>query len=217
MPDVLVIVQRLAIYIVPLLLGVVCHEVAHGYVAYLQGDPTAKAAGRLTLNPIKHLSPVGSLVFVVLAFVGPFVIGWAKPVPVNPYHFRNLRRGMFLVSLAGPATNLILAVLFALAFHGVVLLAPFSSVSLHNNVLYPLAQICQAGVSINIILALFNLLPLPPLDGSKILASLLPAPIADRYMALERFGMVILLVLLVSGVLWEIIRPVLNFVGSLLI
>lgn len=217
MPHIAAIIERIAIFLVPLLLGVVCHEVAHGYVAYLQGDSTAKSAGRLTLNPIRHLDPMGSFVFLLTSVIGAFVIGWAKPVPVNPYHFRNPRQGMILVSLAGPAANLLLAVLFSLGLRGLFPLLQQGGGVMVENVVYPLALICRAGLDVNIILALFNLIPLPPLDGSKILAGLLPAQWAFRYMRFERYGLIVVILLLATGVLAKIILPAFYAVRAILL
>jgi len=218
MPEIAAAIERMAIFLVPLLLGVTCHEVAHGYVAYLQGDPTAKAAGRLTLNPIRHLDPMGSLVFVLTSIVGAFVIGWARPVPVNPMNFTNQRRGMVLVSLAGPMTNLLLAVLFSFALRAVM---PFLQESqggvMAENILYPLALIFRAGTDVNIILALFNLIPLPPLDGSKVVAGLLPASLANAYLEVGRYGLIIIILLLATGVLAKIILPAFFAIRSLLL
>lgn len=210
MPDIAAALERIVLFIVPLMLGVVCHEVAHGYVAYLQGDATAKNAGRLTLNPIKHLDPMGSLVFVLTALTGAFVIGWAKPVPVNPGYFRSVRRGMALVSVAGPATNLLLAGLFAALWHASIPLIQASGGPMLQNVLIPLNKIFEAGVVVNLILAFFNLLPVPPLDGSKIIASILPASLANQYLSIERYGFIILIVLLFTGVLGKVLLPVIR-------
>ncbi len=218
MPDIAAAIERIAIFLVPLLLGVTCHEVAHGFVAYLHGDDTAKSAGRLTLNPIKHLDPMGSFVFLITAIFSPFVLGWAKPVPVNPYRFKNPRKAMMLVSAAGPATNFVLAVFFALLLR---LIFPMLESSPESPavmyLLYPLALICHAGVTVNIILGLFNLLPIPPMDGSKIVAGVLPPSLALPYMQLERFGLLIILVLLGTGILGRILVPALLYLRSLLL
>lgn len=217
MPDFAAAIERMALFFVPLLLGVVCHEVAHGYVAYLQGDRTARDAGRLTLNPIKHLDPLGSLVFVLTSLSGAFVIGWAKPVPVNPIHFRNIRQGMALVSVAGPMTNLVLAMLFALLWHALIPALQGSSGFMLHNVLTPLHQIAEAGVIVNTILAVFNLLPIPPLDGSKIVSAMLPPSLASSYLRFDRYGFIILLVLLFTGALSYILLPPLKAVYRILL
>jgi len=181
-----------------LLVCVVPHEVAHGYVAWKLGDPTAKAAGRLTLNPIKHLDPIGSVVvplglLLLRQFAGfPFVFGWAKPVPVNPYYFRDTWGGMLYVSLAGPGTNILMAL--AAAGFGRVLIA----MGVGNQwILAFLALI----VLLSLFLALFNLVPVPPLDGSKILAYFLPVRWRIALLRWEQFGFVIVIALLLLGVL----------------
>jgi Zn-dependent protease len=207
MSDISEAIQRIAIYAIPLLLGITCHEVAHGYVAWRQGDPTAKAAGRLTLNPIKHLDVTGTAVFVLTAYIGAFVIGWAKPIPVNAGYFKNPKKGMMLVSVAGPATNFVLAILFALLFHLCVAVFPADPHSTAAAILEPLARISAAGVWLNLILCIFNLIPIPPLDGSQILAGLLPDEAAEKYQSLERWGMLIIIGLLATGILGRIIVP----------
>ena len=217
MPEIAEAIQRIAIFAIPLLLGITCHEVAHGYVAWRQGDPTAKAAGRLTLNPLKHLDVMGTAVFVLTAFIGAFVIGWAKPIPVNARYFKNERQGMILVSLAGPATNFVLAILFALLFHLCASALPAEPGSLAGTILGPLARISAAGVWINLILCIFNLLPIPPLDGSQVLAGLLPPQAAEKFQSLERWGMLIIIGLLATGILGRVIVPPLRFFVNLLL
>ncbi len=203
-------IERIAIFFVPLMLGIVCHEVAHGYAAYLQGDPTAKSRGRLNLNPIKHLDPMGTLMFVLTAIVAPFVIGWAKPVPIDPRYFKNPRKGMVLVAIAGPATNFVLAVIFALLLRLMVTMAvgvqPGTTLA---SVMLPVILICTAGVVVNIVLGLFNLIPLPPLDGSNIIAGLLPPQLAYSYMRFGRWGMIVIILLLAFGILGQVLGPVL--------
>ena len=160
-----------------LIMSVVLHEVSHGVVADRLGDPTARAAGRLTLNPIKHLDPVGSVV-VPLALIlsgTSFIFGWAKPVPYNPYYLRDRRWGPALVGMAGPLTNVSLAVVFGLAIRSGTLTGP----------------VPQAIVVINLVLAVFNLIPIPPLDGSKLMYALLPAGLVSAYARLEPYGIVV--------------------------
>ncbi len=180
-----------------LLVCVIPHEVAHGYVAYRLGDPTAKAAGRLTLNPIPHLDPIGSfllpvMLLVLRQFAGfPIVFGWAKPVPVNPYYFRGDRwRGMLWVALAGPGTNVAMALVAALVGRGLVAAGLTASV--------PLAFLALV-VLLSLVLALFNLVPVPPLDGSRILAYFLPPRWRASMAQLEPYGMFIVLALLLVG------------------
>ena len=211
MLDISIIIKELAIFSVPLLLGITCHEVGHGYVAYLLGDPTAKNAGGLTLNPLKHLDPAGTLVLILTRR-----IGWAKPVPINPGYFKNTRQGILLVSLAGPVANFVLAILFFLLFKLVNLLSPLFSAQVQQFFFTPLSLIFVAGTMVNIILAIFNLIPIPPLDGSKILASFLPISLATRYMRIEKFGFLILIALVFTGALSKFLNVVVTFTYNLL-
>jgi Zn-dependent protease len=206
-------IQEIVLLTVPVLMAVTFHEVAHGYVANWLGDPTARLAGRLTLNPIKHLDILG-----VLAFVLTRMIGWAKPVPVDPRYFRNPQRGMMLVAVAGPAMNFLLAVLCSLAVTGLervsVGMVPGSPA---YRLLEPVYYMCGAGVTINLALGIFNLLPVPPLDGSNILAGFLPPLLAMRYMSMGRWGFFFLLLLAVTGVLGMILQPPVAYLANLLL
>ncbi len=196
----------------PLLFALTMHEFAHGFIAYRLGDPTAKMAGRLTLNPLKHLDPIGTLAFFFIKF------GWAKPVPVNAGYFRNPKQDMLWVALAGPVTNLGLAVISAILTKGVWFLAgmfPYSPAA--EAILLPLGAMLVASVWINLVLAIFNFLPIPPLDGGRILAGLLPDQLADSYRQLERYGFIIVLVLAFSGLLSKAILPIISFVNNLLL
>ncbi len=210
--DIATFARELAIIAVPVLAAITVHEASHGYVAYLLGDPTAKNAGRLTLNPLKHLDPLGTLVLVMTR-----MIGWAKPVPVDPRYFSDPKRGMMLVSVAGPASNFAMALLFALLYH--VLFFTWGSMGnqASSAVFTPLVLMCQAGVVINLALGMFNLLPIPPLDGSKILAGVLPPDMAHGLLRLERYGFVIILVLALTGMIGKIIFPAIRYVGGLLL
>lgn len=204
-------IRIISVSLIPILLGMILHEVAHGWMANKMGDPTAKSLGRLTLNPVMHLDPMGSLffVFTALASAGanfPFVFGWAKPVPINPRNFRSLRKGYFLVSIAGACANLLLALAFTLLYKITVLFYPGVLAEGWRSHSF-LANMCFIGIYINSTLAWFNLLPIPPLDGSKALASLMPADIANKYMSIGRFGMIIVIVLLLSRVLYQILNP----------
>jgi Zn-dependent protease len=184
--------QQYAILAPGLLIALVCHEVAHGYVAYLLGDPTAKSQGRLTLNPLKHLDPLGTLAFFFVHF------GWARPVPVNAGFFRNPRQGMLLTAIAGPLTNFILAAAFATVIH-ILMTVEFAPGGLAEKIILPTYLIAQAGVFVNLILGIFNLLPIPPLDGSNVVAYFLPPRMADSYMAMGRYGFIILIGLILAG------------------
>jgi Zn-dependent protease len=196
MMDELTLVQRIVVWLLPVVFAITVHEVAHGWVAKQYGDNTAFAMGRLTLNPIKHVDLIGTLLIpglLLLTGTG-FIFGWAKPVPVDPQHFKNPRRDMAIVALAGPLSNLIMALLWALlARMGVILNVEMISL--------PLIYTGVAGISINLVLALLNLLPIPPLDGSRILSGVLPHELAWHYNKLERFGFIIILLLLSTNLL----------------
>ncbi len=196
----------------PLVFAIVFHEVAHGWVAYRLGDPTAKAAGRLTLNPISHIDLFGTIIMPVLLYLatsGQFVFGYAKPVPINPYYFKNPKKGMAFTALAGPGVNLLLATIFAvllrLALPAVEPLVPQNS---WHQTIFPLALMFGYGVTINVALAVLNLIPVPPLDGSRIVYWLLPDKQAALYYRLEPYGMLLLMALLAFRILAIIIWPV---------
>ena len=190
--------ENLLIALPVLIFSVVLHEYAHGWMALRQGDQTAAMLGRLTLNPIPHLDPIGSLLVPgVLALTGAPILGWARPVPVNSRNFRNYKRGDILVSLAGVAANLILVIAFTLLLPAVVWLSRLAPALAPTWQL--LLQMCQYGILINLVLILFNLLPIPPLDGSHVLYHLLPPHLGARYRELGRYGMLILFALLFLG------------------
>ena len=209
--DISTIIQQAAILAIPVLSAITFHEVAHGYVAYILGDPTAKNAGRLTLNPIKHLDPIGTIALFLVK------VGWAKPVPVDARYFANPRQGMILVSVAGPGTNFAMAVIFALLFHLLYWVFGASVSPATVKIVQPLLYMCQAGVLVNIGLGVFNLLPVPPLDGSNLLAGLLPPQWASWYLQNSTYGFIVLIVLLVSGAVQEVIVPIIYGLGSLLV
>ncbi len=200
--DNLTLLQRIVVWILPVIFAITVHEVAHGWVARKYGDNTAFMLGRLTLNPIKHVDWVGTIILpgILLISGTGFIFGWAKPVPVDPRNFKNPRRDMAIVALAGPASNLLMAVGWALiARVGVTIGAQTEAVSL------PLIYTGIAGISINLALALINLLPIPPLDGSRILTGILPGKLAWQYNRLERYGFIILLLLLYTNALGAIL------------
>ena len=208
-PDFYQILVKVGISIIPVLLGIICHEVAHGWVASRLGDPTAKTLGRLTLNPIKHLDPSGLMVFVVTAISPlPFTIGWAKPVPVQPRFFKNPRAGMMLVALAGPATNILLALGFTLIFRLLLgLLSPYEQMSLTTAILLTMSAI---GVMVNCTLAVFNLMPVPPLDGGHIAAGLMPPALASKFWGLGKYGFLLVIILLATGIFGKIVWPIVS-------
>jgi Zn-dependent protease len=187
-----------------LIMSVVIHEVSHGYAAYFQGDNTAEYAGRLTLNPLKHLDPMGSFIIPLATYLlGNFIIGWAKPVPFNPYNLRNRRWGEAIVAIAGPASNICIALMFGL-------LIRFASLGLSPA----LIQIFGVIVFINVLLAVFNLVPVPPLDGSKILFSVLPQRMMGVRNFLEKNGL--LFVFIFIFFLWQYVTPLVAYVFSLI-
>jgi Zn-dependent protease len=201
------VVQVIAIYAIPVILAITLHEAAHGYVAMRFGDMTAYAAGRVSLNPIRHIDPVGTVAFPLALLAlsklfggGGILFGWAKPVPVNFANLRHPKRDMLWVAAAGPVSNLAMALLWALALKtGVAAQGSYFAV--------PLALMGAAGVFINVIFMVLNLLPLPPLDGGRILVSLLPHRLAHGVSRLEPYGFVVLVVLLVTGVLGFVLWP----------
>ncbi|MFP3867583.1 MAG: site-2 protease family protein [Desulfobacteraceae bacterium] len=196
----------IALMVVVLFFSVIVHEVAHGYVALLNGDPTAKVYGRLSFNPLVHIDPIGTVLVpaILLLSQAGILFGWAKPVPVNPLNYHNYRQGEITVSVAGPLSNILLAVIFALLLR----------VAGDNP---GLVHLCYYGCIINIFLALFNLIPIPPLDGSHVLMHLLPRPLDRYYAQLEPVGFVIILILLYTGVLNFILMPIFRFLATLLL
>lgn len=200
------LIQTLAIYAIPVIFAITLHEAAHGYVARMFGDPTAAQMGRITLNPIKHVDPIGTVVvpaLLLLVTKGAFLFGWAKPVPVDFGRLRHPKRDMLWVAAAGPGANLLMALGWA-AMLKLAVTMPENAYSL------PLAEMARAGITVNAVLMLLNLLPLPPLDGGRIAVSLLPHALAWRFARIERFGFVILLALMFMGGLDLILTPLLR-------
>jgi Zn-dependent protease len=202
--DIDAIVRGISIWALPVVLAVVLHEVAHGWVADRLGDNTARFMGRLTLNPLKHIDPFGTvLIPLMLIVVGsPFLFGYAKPVPVDFRKLRNPRRDMVWVALAGPLTNLLLALISTLLL-ALAANMPESMIWIAK----PLALMCQASIIINLVLFIFNLLPLPPLDGGRVAVGLLPAPMGYQLARLEPYGFIIIVGLLLLGVFQVVIGP----------
>lgn len=206
------IIRTITVSVIPLVIAITFHEVAHGWAAYRMGDPTAKALGRLTLNPIAHIDPIGTVVMplVLLAVTGgSFVFGYAKPVPINPMNFRDPRKGFALSAAAGPGMNIALALASVLVAQYV--LFPMEHL-LPAAVFVPLGLMLRASVHVNVILAALNLLPVPPLDGGRVVAGILPHDLATKYEGLERYGMFIVILLLVSGLARVFITPLANLI-----
>lgn len=195
--------EGFALSIVVLLFSVIVHEVMHGLVALKFGDDTAANAGRLTLNPIPHIDPVGTILLPALLILSgsPILFGWAKPVPVNPLRLNNPKRDMMYVGISGPIANFLVAVFASICLWLIRSFKMFVFV----------IPIFQYLLAINIILALFNLVPVPPLDGSRIITGLLPDTLSYKYEKLTPFGFLIILFLLSSGLLWSVIGPIINF------
>ena len=209
------IIQKLAIYAMPVIFAITLHEAAHGYVAKYFGDLTAYAAGRVSLNPLRHIDPVGTvllplgLLALSKIFGGGIIFGWAKPVPVNFANLRHPKRDMLWVAAAGPGSNLVMAVFWALMIK-IALVNPGSSFAM------PLALMGAAGLIVNAIFMVLNLLPLPPLDGGRIMVSLLPHRLAYKFSRIEPYGFIILLVLLFAGVLNYVMWPLISLSVSLI-
>ena len=205
-------VQVIAVWALPVLFAITIHEVAHGWVAKKLGDPTAMMLGRLTLNPIKHIDPIGTvLVPLALVLMGGFIFGWAKPVPVTWDNLKKPKRDMALVAVAGPLSNLVMAIGWALIMKvGFVLGDDF------NWLAWPLIYMGGAGIAINGVLMLLNLLPVPPLDGGRVMAGLLPGPWAWKLSRIEPYGLMIMVALMVTGILGKILGPPLHYFESIL-
>lgn len=208
MPE-LTIIEKIIVWAIPVVFAITVHEVAHGWVANQLGDPTAKSRGRLTLNPIKHVDLIGTVVLpLILLYAGGFVFGWAKPVPVDWRNLGHPRRDMALVAAAGPLANLLMLCLWAILAKLLLLFA------------YPvwifhlLIIMCSVGIIMNIVLMVLNLFPILPLDGGRILTAMLPARAAQLYSRLEPAGLLLILILLVTGVLGNILTPVVSAIEA---
>jgi len=197
-------IQLIAIWILPVLFAITVHEVAHGWVAKKLGDPTAMMLGRLTLNPIKHIDPIGTLLVpgLLLVFGAGFIFGWAKPVPVTWENLKHPKRDMALVAIAGPLVNLLMAFIWAM-----LLALALSITSSESAFTYPLVLMAEAGILINLVLMLLNLLPIPPLDGGRVMIGILPGRWAWQLSRLEPYGLFILLALIFTDVLGKILLP----------
>jgi Zn-dependent protease len=205
-------VRLIALYAIPGIFAITLHEAAHGYAARHFGDLTAYQAGRITLNPIRHIDPMGTIVVPILILIasqGKFAFGWAKPVPVDFGRLRNPKRDMLWVAAAGPASNLLMAILWAFVMKAMQGVPP-------NYFTEPVLLMARGGIIINAVLMVLNLFPLPPLDGGRIAVSLLPHRLAYGFARIEPYGMIILLVLMFLGVLGIVMMPIVNaFIGTL--
>lgn len=206
------IIQRIAIWALPVLFAITVHEVAHGWVARRLGDPTAMMLGRLTLNPIKHIDPIGTIILpILMMWMSNFVFGWAKPVPVTWENLKHPKRDMALVALAGPLSNLLMAILWA-----VIMKIGLSMQGTADWLALPLLYMGGAGIYINSILLVLNLLPIPPLDGGRVLSGLLPGPWSYQLNRIEPYGLFILLALIFTGVLGSILGPPIHALRTIL-
>lgn len=226
------VVQSISVMAIPVVFAVTLHEVAHGYVAHLRGDDTAKILGRLTLNPIAHIDIFGTVILPILFYtMTGFLFAYAKPVPVNFQNLTNPKRDMVIVAAAGPITNVVLAILSSLALKGVGMMNPDSLATFHANLagnsaatpgvlILPLMYMLYFSILLNTILAIINLIPIPPADGGRIVVGLLPEPASSSYASIESYGMLILVFILFMNPLNIIdytIRPVITGILSLLI
>ena len=210
--DELNVIQKIVVWALPVLFAITVHEAAHGFVAKLLGDKTALMLGRVTLNPMKHIDLIGTVLLpVLMLIVGGFVFGWAKPVPVTWENLRHPKRDMAIVALAGPLSNLLMALFWAMIIKLSIMLS--GSV---DWVARPLMYMGGAGIIINIILIVLNLLPIPPLDGGRILSGMLPKQIAWYFGRLEPYGLFVVIALFATGALGQILDPPLQFLERLL-
>ena len=207
------LIQKITIWAIPVIFAITLHEVAHGWVASFFGDQTARLSGRLTLNPLKHIDPVGTvLVPLLLLTVSNFIFGWARPVPVDPRNLHHPRRDLAFVAAAGPISN----VLMALCWAGIARLGLFLSIGENIWLGEPLRYMGNAGILINVILAVLNIIPLPPLDGGKILMSVVPRRMSWYLTRIEPYSFFILILLLITGVLSKIMFPLVALLNDLI-
>ena len=206
------LLQKIVMWAIPVLFAITIHEASHAYVAYYYGDDTAKSKGRMSLNPVKHIELFGTIIVPILLLVLSnyrFTLGWAKPVPVLMHRLRNPFPHMALVAVAGPAANIVMALLWAMVFKITVIMSSDITISVAFTI-----TMARIGILINLVLAVLNLLPIPPLDGSRILAWLMPATWVRTYYKIEPFGIFILLALIILGWLGKIILPPVNFMSD---
>jgi Zn-dependent protease len=202
------IIQEIAVYAIPVLFAITVHEAAHGYVARMLGDNTAYVLGRVTLNPVKHIDPLGTIIIPLgMVLLTGFMFGWAKPVPVDWGSLRRPKRDMIWVAAAGPGVNLVMAVLWALIYR------TLSAAGVEESYFY---YVAQAGISVNLVFMALNLLPIPPLDGGRIVSGILPTRMSIAYSRIEPYGLIILLVLMFTGSLSFFLRP-LHGIGAAIV
>jgi Zn-dependent protease len=212
--DLSTIIRQIIISVFPILIAITFHELSHGFAANKLGDPTAKMMGRLTLNPIPHIDLFGTILMPLMLIVfthGQFVFGYAKPVPINPMNFKNPKRDMAISAAAGPAMNIALAIGSKLVLR--FILDPFSVVlpePVVSTILAPLIMIFQSSVIVNIVLAVFNMIPIPPLDGGRVLTGFLPYRQAASFSRIEPYGFIIVILLIVTGIANYFVVPLIN-------
>jgi Zn-dependent protease len=220
MPEISHIIQQIAISIIPIMFAVILHEISHGYAALKLGDPTAKMLGRLTLNPIPHIDIIGTIIMPLALYVltdGKFVFGYAKPVPINPNNFKNPKRDMALSAAAGPVTNLLLAAISVILLkHALIPLADGLDASTLQNVVDPLGRMLIVSLSINVVLAVFNMIPIPPLDGGRVLRGFLSWKNAEMLDKIEPYGLIIVMLLVITPIANYIMYPIIRVIVGLL-